>query len=155
MQPKDVLQCLILQLACQARYFTSVSRVLWQRLVGQLEPNFEKLSRTIIDLAKQFDRVFLVFDGLSDYEHRDCLLPLLHALTAADISVFVTSNPQGVTGPHSLLVTAKIDLSTRAEDIKTYIGWRIKSCPHAQILLRQPADREKFVTQLTECANGM
>lgn len=154
--PKDVLRCLILQLACQAQYFASVSRVLNLRLVEQqLPPNFEKLSRTLIETSKLFDRVFLVFDGLDEYEHREDVLTLFPTLATAKVSVFFTSHPQGANRQHWLITAAKIDLSARAEDIKIYIQQRIESSPCAKTLLEEGPNRDKLVTKLTECANGM
>lgn len=155
-QPKDVLRCLILQLACQARYFVSVSRVLHLRLEQQqLPPTLEKLMQTLINTSRSFGRVFLVLDGLDEYEHRVLLLPLFSTLVTANISLFVTSHPQGLVGEVSLTAAAKMDLSTRAEDIKTYIRTRIEECLNAKSLLGQGDSHDKFVTTLTECCNGM
>lgn len=157
-QPKDVLRCLILQLACQAPHFVSVSRVLHTRLEDrQLPPTFDKLSRALIDISRLFERVFLVLDGLDEYKDRVDLLQLIPILATGtgNISLFVTSHPQGFKDEDSLLAAAKIDLSARAEDIKTYIQGRIDGCPNAKSLLGQGTHRDKFVTDLTRCGNGM
>lgn len=156
-QPKDILRCLILQLACQAHHFTSVSRVLHLRLEEQqLSPNFDKLSRTLVDMSKLFKHVYLVLDGLDEYAHLSELLPLFDTLAATvNISVFVTSQPQGLAGQDWLFAAAKIDLSAKDEDIKAYIQHRINGYVNANCPLGDGANREKFVTDLTVCANGM
>lgn len=110
-----------------------------------------------MDTSKVFERVFLVLDGLDKYQHRVELLQLVPILATGTgkISMFVTSQPQGHMGDDSLLSAAKIDLSARAEDVKTYIQRRIDGCPNARCLLVQGTHRDKFVTDLTGCANGM
>lgn len=131
--------------------------MLYLRLVEQqLSPNFDKLSRTLVDTSRLFKRVYLVLDGLDEYAHQSELLPLFSTLVAtANISVFVTSQPQGLAGQDWLLAVAKIDLSARGEDIKAYIQYRINGSVNANCPLGDGANRDKFVTDLTVCANGM
>lgn len=155
-QPTDVLRCLIFQIACQACNFVSVSRVLHQRLIDQqAPPTIEKLSRTLIDTAKLFDRVFLVLHGINEYGHGADLVPFFGALAKANIGVFLTTGLAGLAKEYSLLSPVKIDLATRAEDIGAYIRYKIEQCPNAKHLLAQRKDLEKFVRDLTACAYGM
>lgn len=99
--------------------------------------------------------MFVVLDGLDEYEHRADFFPLFRTMATSNISLFVTTHPQGLGGQHSLLQAAKIDLSARAEDIRTYIQRRIEECPNGKCVLGNGANRDTFVSTLTECANGM
>lgn len=154
--PTDVLRCLTMQLACQTRNFVSVSRVLHHRLIHQqAPPTLEKLSRALIDTAKQFDRVFLVLHGLGEHEPESDLLPFFRTIATANIGVFLTHGPSGLDSRYSFLAPVNIDLAARAKDIETYIRFRIQQCPNGKHLLRRPADVKKFVTDLTACANEL
>lgn len=158
-QPKNVLYCLITQLACQTRSFSNLSRKLWSRLKDrQREPTLEKLSANIIEISKSFDRVFLVLDGLDECDQtkqRNDLLPIFHALAKGNISVFLTSQIQPGDIQRSLHMVPKIDLSAKDEDIRIYIEQTIDSSPRAKRLLEQGKCRDKFVAELTACAGGM
>lgn len=125
----------------------------------QLPPTFDKLSRALIDTSRLFKRVFIVLIGLDEYDeygdHEGELHSFFRALSNENISLFLTSSSQGLGGEYAFLAAAKINLSTRNDDIKTYIHWRIEESPNAKYVLGPGGNRDKFVADLTEYGSGM
>lgn len=49
----------------------------------------------------------------------------------------------------------KIDILAKAEDIRRYIIEKIDGTPRAKLLVQEGMCKERIITQLVECANGM
>lgn len=156
---KHVLASLVKQLACQTPSFSVVSKKLQLKLKDdQEDPTFEKLYTTLLETSKLFNRVFLVFDGLDECDQmsqRTELLPLFHRLIKDNISVFITSRLHPGDIQRSLHSAAKIDLSAKNEDIKLLIQQKMTENPRAKHLGGEGQGREKIVTGLAACVNGV
>lgn len=155
---KDILSSLIVQLALQARYFSVVSHTLFSRLGDhqQPKPSPEKLFTNLIETSKSFDQVFFVFDGVDEYnQHEEFLLEFVQNLAVVKMSLFVTSNSPPINLHSSLHAIARIDLSARAEDIKMSIEKWIDNSQQFRLRLETGKCQDRFIREMTTCANGM
>lgn len=102
--------------------------------------------------------MFLVFDALDECDQesqRKELLPLFHRVSKDGASQFLTSRhyPEDIQDSFSNI--PKIELTAKEEDIESYIHARTHGNTRAKRLVRQGNCREKVISQLTNCAQGV
>lgn len=125
----------------------------WKRL-----PYAEYL-KALLRLSEKFTRVFLVFDALDECQEnrRSVLLPLFKQLADNGLNILLTSQPH----PHdvrSFMIDTnarKIDILAKTEDIRRYIIEKIDGTPRTKLLVQEGMCKDRIITQLVECANGM
>lgn len=160
-RPVQILSSLLKQLVSQLplNYPTSTT-VLYDRLRPQNKrPTIEQLYTALIAASKLFPRVFLVFDALDECEPgaRTELLPLFKRMGKDGISIFLTSRPHPEDIQDSLTINGavKIELLAQAEDVVFYIQERIEKNQRARRLVQQANCKERIISELVACAEGM
>lgn len=157
--PVHTLSCLVKQLAIQAPHLPVAVEKLYERLDSEgKRPNLKELYSVLISTFGSFDRVFLIFDALDECEQktqRKELLPLFHRMGSDGASLFLTSRQHPEDIQESFKEVFKLQLSARAEDIRSYIQEKISKNSRAKRLVQRGKCEDKIVSELTRCADGM
>lgn len=156
-----VLSSLVKQFACQIPYLPKEIEGLYGRLEPQQQrPTPEELYETLVKVTgvTYFARTFVVCDALDECDQesqRRQLLPLFHRMGGNGISLLLTSREYPEDIQHSLRDSAKMRLRAQDEDITNYIKRKIAENPRADRLIAQSGCKDRVVSKLVECANGM
>lgn len=157
--PDTVLASLIRQLATQIPHSVEEVEILYDRLGEKdMKPTFQEKYTALVATFKWFSRVFFVFDALDECHQenqRDELLPLFQRLCEDGASIFLTSRPHPEDIQIHLSEVAKIELSAQDGDIECYVEAKINKNPRARRLVQQSGCRDKIISELKDCANGM
>lgn len=114
-------------------------------------PALDDLFSATVSLAARFSCVFVVFDALDEYDPHTLrqLLERIKALMSTDIRGFVTSRPH-ITQIRQIFENAiTMELSTHADDIETFLRWRLSTRSLAVALV------ESIVSRVLENATGV
>lgn len=159
--PIQILCSLLKQLLGQlpVNYPASTTK-LYDRLRPQNKrPTIDELYTALIAASKSFPRVFLVFDALDEcgFDARTKLLPLFKQMGKDGINIFLTSRPHPEDIQDSLTINdvVKIELSAQTEDVVAYIQERIDKNQRARRLVQQANCKERIISELVDCAEGM
>lgn len=112
----------------------------------------------LLTTLASFPRVFLVFDALDEFQHkeREQLLPLVKKMNKDGFRVFVTSRPHPKDIMRSFSQVAKIAISANGEDIRSFIEGKFHVDPDSKDLVEKAGySIRKIVLELTDCAQGM
>lgn len=156
--PVHVLASLIKQLAYQIPQLPAEIEQLHDELEPENKaPTLERLYAALAVTFKSFDRIFLAFDALDEYNlrQRGQLLPLMHKMGKDGASLFLTSRDYLEDIQDSLRDVTRIKISATADDIRHYIQERIRNSPRTKRLVGQGNCEGRIITELTDCAGGM
>lgn len=156
--PAHILGSLLKQLACQVQNLPIEIEQLYDKLEPQgKRPSAEELYTSLLTISTTFDRLFLVFDALDEYNprtERRNLLRMIHMMANEGIKFFLTSRPYLEDIRASLHDAIKIELAATPEDITTYIREKINENPRAKHLI----DRgmlDYIIPRIVNSAGGM
>lgn len=112
----------------------------------------------LLTTLNSFPRVFLVFDALDEFRHkeREQLLPLVEKMNKDGFRIFLTSRPHPKDIMRSLSQAAKIAISANGEDISSFIEGKFHVDPDSKDLVDKAGySISEIVSELTDCAQGM
>lgn len=156
--PTSVLGSLIKQLAYQIPLLPQEIEDLYDRSQKNgTSVTLKELHTALLKTFKSFNRVFLIFDALDEYnqEQRKELLPLLHTMGENGANLFLTSRDHPEDIQHSFHGVPKVKISANTGGIKHYIRKRIRKSPRANYLIQQGNCEDQIISKLTDCAQGM
>ncbi|KAI5838616.1 hypothetical protein DFP73DRAFT_502743, partial [Morchella snyderi] len=156
--PDIVISSLLKQLASQLLHLPKQISELYKLEEENKRPTLAQLVEVFFATFKFFGKVFIVFDALDEcdeHSQRGKLLPLFHEMAGAGAGLFITSRHHPEDIQESFKVVAKIELSAKNDDIKSYIEERIEKNARAKRLVHDGKFGDRIVSQLTKCANGM
>lgn len=154
--PIHILASLLKQLVGQIASIPAELEDLYERKkISGEELTSEELFSALITTSESFTRVFFIFDALDESEHRETLIPLLRRFRNENIKLFVTSRPYSEDIQSFLCHASKIELSAQKQDIKAYIQQKIDGNERAKRLVGQGGCRDRIVSDLVDCAQGM
>lgn len=157
--PLFFLSSIVKQFARQIVPLLEEINTLYDQLQPKQErPTFEQLYSLLLAAIKSFTQAFIICDALDEcdqYAQRTKLLPLFHRMGNDGMRLFLTSREYPEDIQRSLQCSAKIELSARNEDITVYIERKIAESPRAESLIKQAKCKEKIISELQTCANGM
>lgn len=156
-KPVNVLASLVRQLASQTTQLSCNVKDLYRQVgLRGKRPTSDKLFSTLISL-KSFDQIFLVFDALDEcnQEQRKKLLPLFHMMGECGINIFLTSRHHPEDIQYYFRNSPKVELQAHPGDLELYIQQKIEDNPRAKRLITQGECKDKIISELIDCANGM
>lgn len=123
-------------------------------------PTAKRLYPVLVSTFKSFSRVFLILDALDECDQktqRKRLLPLFHKMGKDSVRLFLTSRqyPEDIQDSFGATAVPRIKLSAQTEDIRSYIQTKINESPRAKRLVQKAKCKEKIISELSDCANGM
>lgn len=156
-KPEHVLGSLLKQLATQApdTHFSKGLEVAYNQ---KKRPTLEQLYTILLAVTKSFEQTFIICDALDECQQgaqRTELLPLFHRMAQDGIGLFLTSREHPEDIQHSFKDTNKIRLSAQDDDIASYIEQKIDENPRAKRLVGQANCKDRIISDLKACANGM
>lgn len=126
--------------------------------ISHRRPTAEELYTVLLVTLASFVRVFFVFDALDECDpstQRKELLPLFHRFGKSGANLFLTSRQYPEDIQHSLRDAAKIELTAKKEDITVYIESRINENLRASRLVQRAKCKEKIISEILDCSQGM
>lgn len=154
-----MLSILLKQLATQIAHLPTGIASLYNKLQPKDEkPTLEEVYNALIEASRSFSRVFFVFDALDECRpdtQRRQLLPLFQRMGKDGIRLFLTSRPHPEDIQNALCDAARIELSAQEQDIVAYIEQRINDNPRIRRLIQQAKCKDRVISELVDCAQGM
>lgn len=158
-RPIHILSSLVKQLATGMAQLPKDLEKLYSELEHRdAKPSIQELYAILLSTFKSFDRVFLIFDALDECDQeaqRKELLPIFHRMRTDGASLFITSRQYPEDIQESFRTTPRIELSAQGEDITSYIQERIEENPRAKRLVLQGGCKDRIISEMIDCANGM
>ena len=122
-------------------------------------PSWSELSTLLLPVASEFEKSFLVVDGLDECEDMEKFSRFLidvGASKSARLKVFVTSRPENRLVKVFRHVPTITITSSSADDVKLYIESEIgKIIQNEKLLLGEPRLKDEIIESLVSKADGM
>jgi hypothetical protein len=155
--PIDTFSSLVKQLAFKAKV---LPKAIQEAYNDNKKPRLDQLREILLEIGKSFAQTFIIFDALDECDkvlQRETLLPIFHRIGKAGINLFLTSREHPDDIQASFANITKLRLWAKNDDISSYIEQRIADSSRAKSLINQgnPELKEKIISALQECANGM
>lgn len=155
---KDLLASLLKQLArALSSLPDSVKFLHNEHKINQTRPTFQELLRTLHSVAAIYSRVFIVVDGLDEYQASGgCLSAFLSEIFSLQarvgVSFFATSRPiPNIEEKFKGCLVREILASE--EDIRRYVDGHMSQLPN--FVLMRPDLQEEIKTEITRAVEGM
>jgi len=157
-KPMDVLSSILSQLAGQSAQLPKMLEDLYDELEPKRkQPTLQSLHGVLVDMSKQFPRVYITFDALDEcdqHKQRTALLPLFHQLGQSGVNLFITSRPYPEDIQESFHDITTVELSAGESDIRSYIRETIDQNQRAKRLVKSAGCEENHLPA-RNCAKGM
>ena len=154
-------------IACLARQIIGCPKALPQQLeemhkkleYQRRRPSFDELKRFLIDLFKQYERIYVVVDALDECDamrERRLLLPVLEELPRTSGRLFVTSRPNNEDISNTFGKQSKITIAASELDLRQYVAERIAEEEFRTSATKfKPELKENIISSVSAGASGM
>jgi hypothetical protein len=121
-------------------------------------PSREELFVALVEISKQFNQKYIVFDALDECDRqnqRQTLLTMLHRMGEAGFRIFMTSRRYAEDIEDSFRNVPSIQIIAHNDDIKSYIHDRIDADPPSKRRIQAAGLYDKVISHLVKAAGGM
>lgn len=158
-RPIDILASLVKQLCNVRPESVAVLEDLQKRSQkDNTTPTEDELYISLVELAKAFTRIFIIFDALDECDRskqRETLLPMCHRMGKDGFTLFITSRRSADDIQESFRAVPTVDIEANEGDIRSYIDNWLNKNPAVRRMIRTSKREEEIVSNLVDASDGM